>query len=100
LSGLVDIGYVKATGHSVQINLPRTALKPEVALEWQIPEWSNAIERNRARTYYQAYAAACALHFAEKALEEVRAGHTKTWEQFTVPDEGSAVASPRPCAVC
>ena len=29
---------------------------------------SNTIERNRARTYFQAYAAACALHFAEKAL--------------------------------
>src|SRR6202035_5516605 len=27
LAGLVDIGYVKATGHSVQINLPKTALK-------------------------------------------------------------------------
>ena len=27
LAGLVDIGYVKATGSSVQINLPKTALK-------------------------------------------------------------------------
>ncbi len=88
LSGLVDIGYIKATGHSVEINLPRTALKPEVSFEWKIPQWSNAIERNRARTYFQAYAAAAALHFTEKALEEVRAGHTKTWERFEVPDEG------------
>ena len=24
----------------------------------------------------------------EKALGEIRAGHTKTWEEFTVPDEG------------
>jgi hydrogenase large subunit len=87
LSGLVDIGYIKATGHSVQINLPRTALKPEVSFEWKIPQWSNAIERNRARTYFQAYAAACALYFTEKALAEVRAGHTKTWSPFTVPDE-------------
>ena len=29
----------------------------------------------------------CALHFVEKALAEVRAGHTKTWEPFKVPDE-------------
>ena len=87
LSGLVDIGYVKATGTSVQINLPKTALKPEVSFEWKIPQWSNTIERNRARTYFQAYAAACALHFAEKAFAEVRAGHTKTWESFTVPDD-------------
>ncbi|MGW2873797.1 nickel-dependent hydrogenase large subunit, partial [Kitasatospora sp. NPDC001225] len=87
LSGLVDIGYVKATGHSVQINLPRSMTKPEVTFEWKIPQWSNAIERNRARTYFQAYAAAAALHFAEKALDEVRAGRSQTWERFEVPDE-------------
>ena len=88
LSGLVDIGYVKATGHSVVINLPKSATKPEVRFEWKIPQWSNAIERDRARTYFQAYAAACALHFVNKALEEIRSGHTKTWETFSVPDEG------------
>ncbi|WP_406485346.1 nickel-dependent hydrogenase large subunit [Streptomyces microflavus] len=91
LSGLVDIGYIKATGHSVRINLPRTMTKPEMALEWKIPQWSNAIERNRARTYFQAYAAAAALHFAEQAMEEVRAGRTQTWEQFDVPDESIGV---------
>jgi hydrogenase large subunit len=88
LSGLVDIGYVKATGHSVQINLPKTALKPERSFEWKIPQWSNAIERDRARTYFQAYAAACALHFVNRALDEIRQGHTKTWETFSVPEDG------------
>ncbi|MET7740357.1 nickel-dependent hydrogenase large subunit [Streptomyces sp. NPDC005385] len=87
LSGLVDIGYVRSTGHSVQINLPRTMTKPEMALEWTIPQWSNALERNRARTYFQAYAAAAALYFAEQAMEEIRAGRTQTWEKFDVPDE-------------
>ncbi|MFB7504460.1 nickel-dependent hydrogenase large subunit [Streptomyces broussonetiae] len=87
LSGLVDIGYVKATGDSVRINLPRTMTKPETTLEWHIPKWSNAIERNRARTYFQAYAAAAALHFAEQAMAEVRAGRHQTWEKFDVPDE-------------
>src|SRR5216110_2082379 len=38
LAGLVDIGYVKATGHSVKIYLPKTALKPEVEFEWKIPK--------------------------------------------------------------
>lgn len=89
LAGLVDIGYVKSTGHSVQINLPKTALRGPVEFEWKIPAFgSNTIERNRARTYFQAYAAACALHFAEQALVEIRAGRTKTWEAFEVPDEG------------
>ena len=93
LSGLVDTGTVKATGHSVQINLPRTLTKPAVSFEWKIPydkagkPLSNAIERNRARTYFQVYSAGLALHFIEKALAEVRAGRTKTWEPFKVPKE-------------
>ncbi|MEO8217482.1 MAG: nickel-dependent hydrogenase large subunit [Acidobacteriota bacterium] len=87
LAGLVDFGYIKSTGHSVLINLPKTAMLPETTFEWKIPQWSNAIERDRARTYFQAYAAAAALHFMEKALEELQAGRTKTWSEFTVPDE-------------
>ena len=87
LANLVDFGYVKSTGQSVKIYLPKTVSKPEVEFEWKIPKWSNAIERDRARTYFQAYAAACALHFAEKALKEVHAGRTKTWNDFKVPEE-------------
>jgi len=87
LAGLVDIGYIKATGKSVKIYLPKTMSKPEVEFEWKIPQWSNAIERDRARTYFQAYAAACALHFAERAMDELHAGKTKTWSDFKVPEE-------------
>jgi hydrogenase large subunit len=87
LNGLVDIDYIQATGHSVKIHLPKTALMPETELEWHIPKWSNAIERDRARTYFQAYAAAAALYFCEKALNEVRAGRNKTWADFEVPEE-------------
>ena len=87
LSGLVDIGYVKATGHSVQINLPKTAMLGETQFEWKIPQWSNTLERDRARTYFQAYAAATALYFVEKALAELNAGRTSTWSDFKVPEE-------------
>ncbi len=87
LANLVDLGYVKATGHSVKIRLPKTALKPEVELEWKVPQWSNAIERDRARTYFQAYAAAVALYCTEQALKEVHAGRTRTFTPFEVPDE-------------
>ena len=87
LANLVDIGYVKATGHSVKIVLPQTAMKPEVEFEWKIPKWSNAIERDRARTYFQAYAAAAALYFVERAMAELHAGRTQTFTPFTVPDE-------------
>jgi hydrogenase large subunit len=87
LAGMVDIGYVKSTGHSVKMYLPKTMSLPETEFEWKIPKWSNAIERDRARTYFQVYAAACALHFAEKALAELHRGNTRTWTDFKVPDE-------------
>jgi len=91
LAGLVDIGYVKSTGTSVVISLPKTANKPETTFEWKPPKWSNTLERDRARSYFQAYAAACAMYFVERALECVHRGDTKTWEPFTVPDEGIGV---------
>jgi hydrogenase large subunit len=88
LSGLVDTPYVKATdGQSVKITLPATPVMPEMALEWRPPQWSNAIERDRARAYFIAYAAGMALYFCERALDEVRAGRTKTFTDFDVPNE-------------
>jgi hydrogenase large subunit len=86
LAGRVDVGYVKSTGQSVKIYLPKTALLPETEFEWKIPKYSNTIERDRARTYFQAYAAAIAIHFVEKALATLHAGDTKTWTEFKVPD--------------
>src|ERR1700680_355230 len=87
LAGQVDLGYVKATGQSVKISLPRTANLPETELEWRGPRWANTLERNRARTYFQAYAAAAALFFVEKGLKEVHLGNRDTWSAFVVPDE-------------
>ncbi len=88
LSGLVDLGYIKAPGDgTVRIRLPKTLTKPEVELTWRIPQWSNALERDRARTYFQAYAAAVAMYCVEKAMDDVRAGRTQTFTPFKVPDE-------------
>jgi hydrogenase large subunit len=87
LAGKVNTPFVKATGQSVLINLPQTPNTPEQTLEWKVPQWSNAIERDRARIYFVAYAAGMALHFVERALTEVRAGRTKVFEDFDVPDE-------------
>ena len=47
LAGLVDIGYVKATGNSVKINLPKTALKGPVEFEWKIPAARQQHDRTR-----------------------------------------------------
>ena len=60
------------------MHLPKTASMPEMTLEWKVPEKSNAIERDRARSYHQAYSAFVALYCLEKGLEEVRAGRTKS----------------------
>jgi hydrogenase large subunit len=90
LAGLVDTGYVKATGNSVEINLPGTSTMPETTFEWKIPSQergSNTLERGRARAYFIAYSAAQAVYFVEKALELVRAGDTKVFQEFEVPDE-------------
>ncbi|HEX6273537.1 MAG TPA: nickel-dependent hydrogenase large subunit [Polyangiaceae bacterium] len=87
LANRVKLGYVEATGDSVVIRLPKSVSKPETELVWRIPKWSNTLERNRARSYFQAYSAAVAFHFLEKALTELHAGRTATGTEFTVPDE-------------
>jgi hydrogenase large subunit len=56
-------------------------------VEWKIPKWSNTIERDRARTYFQAYAAGVALFAVEKAMKLVHSGETQTFTPFKVPDE-------------
>lgn len=87
LAGLVDTPYVKATGESVRFRLPKGPSLPEMEFEWKIPQWSNTIERDRARAYFVGYAAAIAFHFIDRAMAEIRAGRTKTFTDFTVPDE-------------
>jgi len=87
LAGTVDIGYVQATGSSVKICLPKSGAFGETELTWRVPKWSNTLERDRARSYFQAYACAAAYYFVERALAELHAGRTKTWSAFEVPKE-------------
>ncbi len=56
LAGKVDIGYIKATGQSVKIYLPKTAMLPEVEFEWKIPQWSNC---HRARPGTHLFSGLC-----------------------------------------
>jgi hydrogenase large subunit len=87
LAKLVNLHYVESTGSSVKIRLPKSATQPAVEFEWKIPRWNNTLERNRARSYFQAYAAAAALYMLEGAFEDLNAGRTKVWQEFEVPDE-------------
>ena len=75
--------------------LPRTATLPEVELEWKIPRWSNTLERDRARTYFQAYAAAAALYFVDRALGEVHAGRTRDLGRVQGARRGHRLRLPR-----
>jgi hydrogenase large subunit len=88
LANRVKFGGILATGRGVKIALPKSATLPEMEFEWTIPKWSNTLERDRARTYFQAYAAAAALHFLDQGLREVLAGRLATWNEFKVPEEG------------
>ena len=94
-AGLVDFGYAKATGHSIQMVLPRSPNMPEMELEWNVPEKSNAIERDRARTYHQAYAALIALHCLERAMKEVQGRPDQELEQLQGPRERGQLRLPR-----
>ncbi|HEY7957602.1 MAG TPA: nickel-dependent hydrogenase large subunit [Polyangia bacterium] len=87
LSGLVDTEYVKATGKSVVIHLPKTVSSGEMDLEWKIPKFgANTIERDRARAYFIAYAAAMAVEFVEQALTRIYSGDVRTFQDFEVPE--------------
>ena len=86
LADLVKTPFVRATGHSVIIHLPKTVSSGEVELEWKIPKRSNTLERDRARAYFMAYAAAMALYFVDKALERVHGGDVKVFQDFDVPE--------------
>ncbi|GAA2722270.1 MULTISPECIES: nickel-dependent hydrogenase large subunit [Streptomyces] len=91
LAGKVRTPYVRSTGQGVEIDLPKTPSTPEMRLQWKPPPFPNTIERDRARMYFVAYAAGMALYFVERALEEVRAGRTKVFEDFDVPKEAIGV---------
>jgi hydrogenase large subunit len=90
-AGLVDLPGLKATGSSLQMTLPKTGFMPEMDLEWKIPAKSNAIERDRARTYHQAYSAVLAVHHLEEALKEIRAGRTRSANNVKVPESAVSV---------
>jgi hydrogenase large subunit len=85
LAGMVNTPFVRSTGRSVIIHLPRTASFGEMELEWKVPQRSNTIERDRA--YFIAYAGAMALYFVDQALQRVHSGDVKVFEEFKVPDE-------------
>jgi hydrogenase large subunit len=76
--------FIQSTGASLQLFLPKGAL-PELTLEWKIPELWNAIERNRARAYAQAYTALVALNNLLAGYALMKQGQTRVATPFRVP---------------
>ncbi|HWV37284.1 MAG TPA: nickel-dependent hydrogenase large subunit [Vulgatibacter sp.] len=87
LAGMVKTPFVRSTGNGVQITLPQSGTLGEMEFEWKVPKWSNTIERNRARAYFIVYSAAMALYFVEKAMDRLRTGDVRTYQEFDLPDE-------------
>ena len=101
LAGLVDIGYVEGARRR---QCPDSSAedgdqRPTVDSTWNVPKWSNTIERDRARTYFQAYAAGLRLITSSrrrwrKCMPDARKPSLRS-KCRTKP---SAAVSTKPCA--
>jgi len=78
--------YIEPTGTSMKMLLPAASL-PEMQVEWKIPFELNAIERNRARAYAQAYTTLVALNNLLAAYDLMKQGNTAVSNEFTIPKD-------------
>jgi len=78
--------YIETTGTSMKMVLPASQL-PEMKVEWVIPHELNAIERNRARAYAQAYTTLVALNNLVAAYDLMKQGATAVSAEFTIPKD-------------
>jgi hydrogenase large subunit len=76
--------FIHPTGRSMRMLLPSASL-PEMEVEWLVPDELNAIERNRARAYAQAYTTLVALNNLLAAYELQKQGEIAVSRDFTVP---------------
>jgi hydrogenase large subunit len=76
--------FIESTGTSLKMTLPK-GTRPEMTLEWVVPQQCNAIERNRARAYAQAYTALVCLNNLLAGYDLMKKGETRVSTPFTVP---------------
>ncbi|MCL2141138.1 MAG: nickel-dependent hydrogenase large subunit [Dehalococcoidia bacterium] len=86
----------ESTGTSVKFTLPAGnvagfRVPGEVTMEWKLPAKNNSIERVRARAYWHAYSAFLAYRMVGKALELLKKGETKVWNEYKRPRTGIGV---------
>ncbi len=76
--------FIEPTGTSMKMTLPKGAL-PEMTLEWKVPEENNAVERNRARAFAQAYSALVCLNNLLAGYDLLKKGEGRVSADFVVP---------------
>lgn len=78
---------INPTGQSLQMVVPKGS-KPEMEIEWKIPEDWNALERNRGRAYCLPYSALVAMDNWLIAMDLLKKDDTKIHTDFDVPKKG------------
>ncbi len=86
----------ESTGNSVKFTLPAGTVAGyrvpgEVTMEWKLPALNNALERVRARAYFHAYSCFLAYKTLAVALEQLKKGNTKVWNEYKRPKNGIGV---------
>ena len=86
----------ESTGNSVKFTLPAGAVagnrvSGEVTMEWKQPKNNNSFERVRSRAYYHALSASMAYRMVAIALDLLKKGDTKVWNEYKKPKNGIGV---------
>ena len=82
LAGIVDIGYIKATGHSVKMYLPKTACRPKSSSNGRFLSGATLSSATEPEPTSRRMRLAAALSFCGKALAELHAGRTKNLDRL------------------
>jgi hydrogenase large subunit len=86
----------ESTGSSVKFTLPAGTVAGyrvpgEVTVEWRLPKVNNSLERVRARAYFHAYSCYLAYKTLGVALDQLKKGNTKVWNEYKRPKDGVGV---------
>lgn len=82
--------FLENTGRGMKIQVPKHNL-PAAMLEWKIPQYWNAMERNRARAYCIPYSAMVAMENWMLAQKLLREGETKVSTPYEIPKKGTHI---------
>jgi len=68
--------FIEATGNSIRMKIPH-GFRPENEVEWKVPEYWNAFERNRGRAYHYLFSQLVGLESLLEAYRLMKKGDTK-----------------------